>query len=99
MMGGGVVDGLEAAGRAAETLARRFAAVVVTAGAKGLAARGTGVFFALPAVPVAVVSTHGAGDCFIGTMAAALARGRTLEAACGAAAEAAARHVAGGDRA
>jgi ribokinase len=93
MMGAGVVDGLEAAARAAEALARRFAAVVVTAGAKGLAARAEGVALALPAVPVTVVSSHGAGDCFTGTLAAALARRAGLEAACRAASDAAARHV------
>ena len=93
MMGAGVVDGLEAAARAAEVLAGRFAGVVVTAGGRGLAARAAGVALALPAVPVAVVSTHGAGDCFTGTLAAELAQGAGLEAACRAAAEAAARHV------
>jgi len=93
MMGAGVVDGLAAAGLAAEVLARRFAAVVVTAGGRGLAARAEGIALSLPAVPVAVISTHGAGDCFTGTLAAELARGAGLEAACRAASEAAARHV------
>lgn len=93
MMGAGAVDGLEAAARAAGVLARRFAAVVVTAGAKGLAAQAGGATFALPALPVTAVSSHGAGDCFTGTLAAEMARGAGLEAACREASAAAARHV------
>ena len=37
--------------------------------------------FALPAIPVKVVSTHGAGDEFVGALAAALARGEAMRAA------------------
>ena len=42
---------------------------------------------------VDVVSTHGAGDCFVGALAARLAHGDTLSAAAEAANLAAARHV------
>lgn len=96
MMGAGAVTDLETAGAAAALLARRFAAVVVTAGGKGLAAQAGGAAFAVPAERVTVASTHGAGDCFTGTLAAELARGAGLEAACRAASAAAARHVARG---
>jgi len=67
---------------------------VVTAGGLGLAA-GTGHAPALqlPAEPVAVISTHGAGDCFTGALAYDLACGAPLERACRAAAHAAALHV------
>ena len=44
---------------------------------------------------VKVANTHGAGDCFTGTLAAKLALGLPLIEACRAASDAAARHVAG----
>lgn len=96
MMGAGAVQDLASAGAAAAVLARRFPAVVVTAGGQGLAARAGDEAFALPAERVAVVGTHGAGDCFTGTLAAHLARGQGLASACQAASRAAARLVAGG---
>lgn len=95
MMGAGEVADLDSALAAARVLARAFPAVVVTAGAKGLACVSGGLEFALPAVPVAVVSSHGAGDCFTGTFAARMAEGAGLRAACEAASGAAARHVSG----
>lgn len=95
MLGAGVVDGLDAAARAAAGLAGRFRSVVVTAGGHGLALCEGGAPVQVPAEKVRVVSTHGAGDAFIGTLAAGLVRGQGLEAACRAAARAAARHVAG----
>ncbi len=57
-------------------------AVIVTAGGAGLAlagADGTRAMVAAHAVPV--VSTHGAGDTFVGALAAQLALGAPLEAA------------------
>lgn len=96
MMGAGAVSDLPSAAAAAQRLAARFGAVVVTAGGKGLAAQAAEHGFTLPAERVQVVSTHGAGDCFTGTLAAALARGAGLEEACRAASAAAARHVAKG---
>jgi sugar/nucleoside kinase (ribokinase family) len=47
----------------------------------------------LPALPVKLVSTHGAGDVFVGTLAAGLATGLSFSASVGAANHAAARHV------
>ena len=49
----------------------------------------------IPAENVTVVSSHGAGDAFIGALAAALLQGQCIEAACRLASSAAARHVAG----
>ncbi|NHB78115.1 PfkB family carbohydrate kinase [Rhodobacter calidifons] len=93
MMGAGQVASLDSAAAAARRLAARFRAVIVTAGAHGLAAAEPGTAFALPAEPVQVVSSHGAGDAFIGTLAAGLVRGESRRAAAGAASRAAARHV------
>lgn len=95
MMGAAAVVDLPSVQAAALWLGRDFRRVIVTAGAKGLAAvsEGTGAF-TLPARRVEAISTHGAGDCFTGTLAAALARGAELRAACQAASDAAADHVA-----
>ncbi|MFN0113827.1 MAG: PfkB family carbohydrate kinase [Paracoccaceae bacterium] len=96
MMGAGAVTDLDGAAAAAGRIAGGFGAVIVTAGAAGLAARladGTG--FALPAERVGVVSSHGAGDAFVGALAAALAVGSRLADGARAASRAAARHVAG----
>lgn len=47
----------------------------------------------IPALPVKLLSSHGAGDCFCGALAARLAAGDGLEAACRFATEAAGRFV------
>lgn len=97
MMGAGKVCGLRSAEDAARKLAARFKTVIVTAGAHGLAAFGAhDEELVLPAEKVEVVSSHGAGDAFIGALAAALVGGADLATACRAASAAAARHVAGG---
>lgn len=94
MMGAGAVHDLDGAQAAARVLAARYPAAVVTAGARGLAGVGAdGRAFRLAAEPVPVVSSHGAGDCFTGSLAAALVAGQPLEPACRIAARAAARHV------
>ncbi len=93
-MGTGRVDTLDAAAAAADLLGRAWPSVIVTAGGAGLALRMSGRTTRIPATPVRVVSTHGAGDAFTGTLAARLARGEHLAAACAAASEAAAVHVA-----
>ena len=46
-----------------------------------------------PALPVKLVSSHGAGDCFCGALAARLAAGDGIEAACRFATEAAGKFV------
>lgn len=96
MMGTSPVCCLHGAADAAAKLADQFEAVIVTAGKDGLAAwSAQDEVLQLPAEKVKVVSSHGAGDAFIGTLAAVLAAGQGLEAACRAASIAAARHVAG----
>lgn len=90
-----VGDGVGAL-RAARALAGRVPVVVVTAGGDGVAvAERGGEGFALPAGRVVPVSTHGAGDAFVGTLGAGLARGAGLREAVEAANRRAARHVAG----
>jgi ribokinase len=59
-------------------------AVVVTLGGEGLVvADQTGHVTVIAPVPVKVTSTHGAGDCFVGTFATQLASGVPLLQACG----------------
>jgi ribokinase len=97
MMGTEPVISLASAAKAAQELASRFAAVIVTAGALGLSAvTGKAEAVTIPAEKVQAVSSHGAGDAFIGTLANRLAQGDSFAAACQAASSAAARHVSGG---
>ncbi|BCM86440.1 PfkB family carbohydrate kinase [Methylobacterium indicum] len=94
MLGGGSVESLAQAATAAHALSARFGLVVVTAGGDGVAMAGAATApVALPALPITVVSTHGAGDMFVGTFAAHLARGDAPETALRAANAAAARLV------
>jgi ribokinase len=88
------VDDLAAAARAAKDLSAAFPSVVVTAGGDGVAGcqRGSKPV-TLSAIPVELVSTHGAGDMFVGTLAATLATGSSLESSLQAANHAAAAHV------
>ena len=95
MLGGGAVDGLADASRAARALCDRFPAAIVTAGGDGLAyADRGGDHHELEAIPITVRSTHGAGDSFVGTLAAAISRGEAIRAALEQANVAAARLVA-----
>lgn len=97
MFGADPVEDLASALSAARHLAARYDSVVVTAGAKGLAVwTMEDEQITLPAKPVKVVSSHGAGDCFTGALAAALAAGETLADACRIASDAAAAHVSRG---
>ncbi|MER9891464.1 ribokinase [Mesorhizobium sp. M0119] len=94
-----VIDTLEGAAKAAGMLVGSYPAAIVTAGGEGVAYRDcNGLAFALPAMPVKVVSTHGAGDEFVGAFAAGLARGEHVEAALAAANAAAASLVATPER-
>ena len=82
MLGGGHVSSLETAACAAERLAARFKSVVVTAGGDGVGSFDrSGHAVKLPGITVAVASTHGAGDAFVGTLAARMAVGDPFEVA------------------
>lgn len=68
--------------------------VVLTRGGDGLMLMTrNGARIDIPALAVKLVSSHGAGDCFCGALAARLAAGDTIEAACRFATEAAGRFV------
>jgi ribokinase len=80
-----VANAGEAAALAAEpaALARRLRqGLVVTHGAQGaIAYLADGDRFTVPALPIAAVDTTGAGDTFVGVLAAALDQGATLATA------------------
>ncbi|OBZ95609.1 carbohydrate kinase [Pararhizobium polonicum] len=94
LAGVSVVETLDGALEAAKLLARVYPEVVVTAGGAGVAyADRNGIEILIEAVKVKVESTHGAGDEFIGVLAAEIAYGRPMEAALRTANAAAARLV------
>jgi ribokinase len=96
MMGAEKVCCLASAADAARRLSDRFKTVIVTAGAQGLALlNAKDQQLSLPAEKVKAASSHGAGDAFVGALAASLVTGADMETACRAASSAAARHVAG----
>lgn len=89
-----VFDTLQGALDAGRVLAKSYPIVVVTAGGEGLACvTAEGSEFAIPAIKIKLVSTHGAGDEFTGVLAAELAEGTGIEAALNAANSAAAKLV------
>jgi len=95
MMGSAPVLDLPSAVVASQRLHERFGSdVVVTAGKHGAAwtsaADGTG---SVEAMPVKVVSAHGAGDTFVGHLVSALVHGYSLGSAVRAANAEAARYV------
>jgi ribokinase len=68
---------------AVPALSQNQKSVVITLGGDGMVVRSTnGEITDIAAVPVTVTSTHGAGDCFVGVLAASLANGKTLVDAC-----------------
>ena len=67
--------------------------VVVTLGRRGVVVDGDGIVLRVPAEPTTALDTTGAGDTFVGTLAAALAGAADLEAAVRAANAAGARAV------
>jgi ribokinase len=96
MMGAGPVSSLASASEAARSLVQHVGCVIVTAGAHGLAvAKDDGTSVCIEAEKVDIVSSHGAGDAFVGACVAALLAGEDIEAASRAGSQAAARHVAG----
>jgi ribokinase len=80
---------------AAEAIAKRAPAVIVTAGKDGASVAQAGALTHIAARPVTVKSSHGAGDCYCGTLAAHLARGAKLIDAARVASDVAAQFVAG----
>ncbi len=68
-------------GAARQGLERGPELVVVTAGAAGACAFTANAEASVPALPVEPVDTVGAGDCFSGALAVALAEGQALESA------------------
>ena len=79
MMCGVVVGSLDAAAEAAAQLSNQVNNVIVTAGGLGLAlAEGGRPPQVDAAHPVTLVDTHGAGDAFIGALAARLVDGSSL---------------------
>ncbi|MGF9567604.1 ribokinase [Neorhizobium sp. JUb45] len=91
LAGGAEVDTLNDAIAAARVLAKSFPVAVVTAGGAGVAyATRDGEEATIPAIKIKLVSTHGAGDEFIGVLAAQLLRGEGMKAALSAANQAAA---------
>ncbi|MEM9197261.1 MAG: PfkB family carbohydrate kinase [Pseudomonadota bacterium] len=69
-------------------------ATLITLGAVGLIWQDGAASGALPALPVTPISTHGAGDAFLGALAARLARDDPFAEACAYANAAASLHVA-----
>jgi ribokinase len=79
MFSGTRVDDRDGAMDALPKLAKAARGVVVTLGGDGLVVRAAddAPLWIAPK-PVRVVSSHGAGDCFVGTLAAKMARGAAL---------------------
>ena len=74
------VDSLSAAQQAAEELCRTFPTVVVTAGGNGVAfCTASGDKGSVPAHKIKLISTHGAGDCFVGALCHKLCQGAGLK--------------------
>ncbi len=91
------VDDLASAEGAASILVDRFPSVVVTAGGDGVVGMERGnAPVVQSAIPVSLVSTHGAGDVFVGTFATAMAKRFDFAICLRRANEAAAAHVSSG---
>ncbi len=93
-MSGITVNDLSSASEAALKLNKTFPVVVVTAGECGVAfTEAGGLCNSLPAEKVTLVSTHGAGDCFMGMFCASMINGCSLAESVSKANKAAAIHV------
>ncbi len=93
MLGAGEVDDLASATMAARTLRSLAPTVIVTAGDAGVVAASDAGTLAVAAHPVVRADAHGAGDVFVGALAARLADAATLAEALPYANAAAALHV------
>jgi ribokinase len=96
MMSGLPVSSVGEATAAMPALQKLCKTVIITLGGLGLvvAEEGQDAMF-VEAQKITPVSTHGAGDCFIGQLAVTLARGRSIQEACRLASRTAASYVAG----
>jgi ribokinase len=78
MLGADPVSDLVSAARAAAFLSGGGSAVIVTAGGDGVAVQSSDHVATVEPHAVDLVSTHGAGDAFVGALAARIAGGDTL---------------------
>jgi ribokinase len=96
MLSGMVVSDKNSALKALPNLARAGQTVITTLGGLGLVFQTkTGASHFIEPHKITVKSTHGAGDCFIGVLAGALANGADIPAACAKANQSAAKFVSG----
>lgn len=79
MLSGIAIPDLEAGSRAADKLQESVPTVLLTLGERGVITATAGRTWHMPAYAVAVVDTHGAGDAFVGALAARLAADLPLE--------------------
>lgn len=87
------VSGLDSALQAANELTKMVDTIIVTAGGDGVAVASIDEQFVIAALQVELVSTHGAGDMFVGTLCAEIARGNKMRNSVEIANKAAAEHV------
>jgi ribokinase len=93
-MSGIEVTDLVTAEAAAKSLNAIYPIVIVTAGEHGVAfSKDLNCLGAIPSEKVELISTHGAGDCFMGTLCAKLVSGNDLIEAINKANKMAAVHV------
>ncbi|QUX92997.1 ribokinase [Marinomonas sp. A3A] len=93
-MSGVTVNNLRSAAKAAALLNKIYPTVIVTAGEYGVAySEQSGTYGELAAEKIQLISTHGAGDCFMGVLCSALANDVELTEAISRANKAAAIHV------
>jgi ribokinase len=91
---GQAVETRAAAQAVLRAMPMRCSTTIITLGGEGLVMKtADGEVTELLAHPVKVVSSHGAGDCFVGVVAAHLARGHAIAQACRMANDAAAVFV------
>jgi ribokinase len=83
MLAGQPVYDFKTAQSAMPKLLGTHRSVIITLGGEGLVlGQSNGETTTIDAIPVKVTSTHGAGDCFVGALAAELATGKILPEAC-----------------